>query len=277
MRATSRPHGVPAGLSSISSAPEHGVSYRFAMWADLTPLNNLADGRVFQTYGTSVATQDLLGASFELPPGARVHDVEAYYSATNETFLGVAVWSSGIGNVATTLAQPQITGGNAGMRATKVAIPHNTNGPFPHGTMLAVFMPTLANQSIQVNGFRVGFTNAPLSTVVLGRPVRVFDSRKTGSLSAGQTRTISLSAHLPVGANGAQYVVSALNTHGAGELFAGPAGVAPTLPAVQWGSTGDRASNSVTTTVDAGRRIALRSATGSGRVDATIDLVGYLV
>ncbi len=248
------------------------------MWADMTPLNSLADGRVFQTQGVSTATQDHVGAAFEIPSGALVHDVEVYYNANTNTTLSVAAWSSGIANVANVIASTQLGPfSGASMHVTNLSVPRSVNGPFPHGTMLVPYVDTLANQSIQVNGFRVGFTRAPLSTVLFGNPTRVYDSRNHAPLRAGQSRTIALSAHVPVGTNGAQYVVSALNTHGSGSLSVGAAGSSLAIPAVSWHGTGARVSGQVTSTVDAAHQIAVRSNRGSGNCDVAVDLVGYLV
>jgi hypothetical protein len=89
------------------------------------------------------------------------------------------------------------------MHATRLPIPAAANGPFPHGCMLAVYVDTLTNQTIQVNGFRVGLLNAPLSQVLLSKPATVYHSKSP--IAAGKTTVISLAAHLPTGANGAIY------------------------------------------------------------------------
>lgn len=276
-----RPDGVPPGLLPISSPPEAGVSYRFAMWTDLTAANDITNGRHFQSEGVTVlatATSDSMSTCFELPPGARVHDVEAYYNANTNSTLSVAVWTSGLANLANIIASTQLGpfSGTA-MHVTNLPVPKKFNGPYPHGSMLVVSIDTLVNQSIQVNGLRVGYKNGALATVLLPTPVRVYDSRKHTPITGGHTRKIPLAAHVPVGANGAQYVVGVLGTHGSGVLEAGPAGSAPSLSAVHWNRSGDKASGSVTTPLSDTLGIEVRSAHGSGKTDFTVDLVGYLV
>ncbi len=186
-------NGTPVGITSISPPPEAGVSYRFLDWVDSTPLNSTADGRIFGTRGVYASPQDLIGVSADLPPGAIVHDVEAYYIANLNTTLTAAVWSSGAGPISSDLGSVALdpVAGNA-MRATRLVIPSATNGPFPHGCRLLVYIDTLPNASIQVNGFRIGLKNAPLSPVLLASPTRVYDSHTHGGTLANRSRTISL-------------------------------------------------------------------------------------
>ncbi len=252
------------------------MSYRFASWGDLTPLNSLADGRVFVSEGVSATTSDPLGCFFELPPGARVRDAEVYYIANTNTTLSVAVWSSGIATLGNVIASTQL-GPFAGssMHVTRLVIPKSVNGPFPHGCMLAVYVDTLANQSIKVNGFRVGLLNAPLSPVLLTKPTTVYHSKSP--ITANETKVIPLAAHLPKGANGAIYTVAVNGTTKAGVLHAGAAGTSPAVVAAEWGPHGGRTANTVTTAVSSARAIAVRSAAHSGRALVTVELVGYLV
>ena len=77
--ATAQPLTTPPGIVSISSAPEPGVSYRFASWEETSPLNDFLHGRIFSTPGLfTSAGNDFLGTTFDLPPGVLVHDVEVY-------------------------------------------------------------------------------------------------------------------------------------------------------------------------------------------------------
>jgi hypothetical protein len=272
------PDAPPGGLVSLSTAPEAGVSYKFAMWADASPLNSLANGRIFASSGVYANPQDIIGAVFDLPPGALVHDVEAYYRANLNTTLTAAVWASGTGDLGHTIASVPIdpVAGTA-MRKSRIVVPSSSNGPYPHGTKLAAFIDTLPNASIQVNGFRVGYRNAPLAPVLLTTPVRVYDSRDHSPLVTGQTRSISLASHLPTGANGAMYSLSVLNTHGAGSLHVGAAGSSLAVVGIQWGRTGDRLMSPVTCAVNGSRAIGVHSTAGSGKTDFIVDLTGYLV
>src|SRR3954454_24118692 len=94
--ATARPDAPPPGLVSISSAPQPGVSYRFASWPDVSALNDILSGRRFSASGVSATEfNDVLGATFDLAPGAIVHDLEIYCSASVSASAGLAVWSSG--------------------------------------------------------------------------------------------------------------------------------------------------------------------------------------
>lgn len=252
------------------------MSYRFAGWGDLTPFNDFADGRTFDINGVSASVHDFLGCFFELPPGVRVHDVEVYYNANTNTTLSVAVWSSGVANIANVIASRQLGPfASSSMHATRLPIPAAANGPFPHGCMLAVYVDTLTNQTIQVNGFRVGLLNAPLSQVLLSKPATVYHSKSP--IAAGKTTVISLAAHLPTGANGAIYTVSVTGTTKSGVLHAGAAGTALPVVAAAWGTHDGRTANTVTTAVSSARAIAIRPTAHSGKATVTVELVGYLV
>lgn len=278
--AVAAPGTTPPGIDSISSPPQAGVSYRFASWIDTSPLNDFLSGRRFATPGVyTSAANDSLGATFDLPPGAIAHDVEIYLSAQVNASIGVAVWSTGVPSLGNAIAGPLpiMAFADSAVHAKRIAIPSHTNGPFPHGTKLVVFVSTATSGKVGLNGIRLGLRNAPLSTVLI-TPARVYDSRTHHApLRAGKTRTISLASHLPHGANGAIYTLSVVDTHSHGALKAGAGGSSLSATALQWSRTGDRVSVPVTSAVSSTRTIGVRSATGSGATDFTVDLTGYLV
>jgi hypothetical protein len=278
--ATVEPNATPTGITSISSAPEPGVSYRFASWLETSPVNDFAHGRSFSAHGVfNGSGNDFLGTTFELPPGAVLHDVEVYFSAQVNTIVNIATWSSGQPNLANVIVGPTQIGPfpDANLHAKKIAVPAAVNGPFPHGTKLAVYLATITTGTIGLNGFRLGLKNAPLSPVLLAAPTRIYDSRDHSPLVAGRTRAISLASHLPTGANGAMYTLSILNTHGDGSLHVGAAGSSLAAVGIQWWAAGQRLSNSITSAVSGSRAIGVHSTAGSGKTDFIIDLTGYLV
>lgn len=279
--ATARPQTTPPGIVSISSPSEAGVSYRFASWLETSPLNDFLHGRLFSPPGVyNGAGSDLLGTTFDLPPGVLVHDVEVYCSAQVSTFATVAIWSTGATTLTNVIAGPTQIGpfGDSALHATNIAVPTAGNGPFPHGTKVAVFLATLAAGTIGLNGFRLGLKSAPLSPVLLAAPVRVYDTQTSHApLAGGATRTISLASHLPIGASGALYTVSVYNTNGGGALSCGAGGPATLALGLQWSRTGDQVSAPMTSAVSSTRQIKIHSVTGSGTTDFFVDLTGYLV
>ncbi len=162
----------PAGITPISSAPKAGVAYQFRSWLDFTAEDNLLYGRVFGGSGVyTSASSDFLAASFDLPPGVTLYDLEWYVSNSVAMEVYANVWQSSVASL-DTFWSASIPAGS-GITATRFVIPSNVNGPYPHGTRLMVACSSPSNGTAQLNRVRAGFKNAPRPPVLLASPARV--------------------------------------------------------------------------------------------------------
>jgi hypothetical protein len=272
-----RPEVRTAGFPTpIASAPVAGVSYRFHMFEEVFP-----EGSVSRSYGGEGITgpSGLFATAFDLPVGAILHDIEWYYRNTGSTSVTAVlrVWGAGQGSFAfggVDMSLPP----TSGVVAKRTLVPSASNGPFPFGTrVVAAINPINAN--VDIDGVRVGYRHGPLSPVLLPTSVRAYDSRHHKPIKKGETRTISLASHLPVGANGAMYSLSVLNTRRHGMLHVGAAGTSLRAVGIQWGHTGDRLTASVTSAVNGSRAIGVHASKtkGKSKTDFIVDLTGYLV
>jgi hypothetical protein len=271
-----QPQSVPSGVAPISSAPEAGVSYQFRSWDDFFPEDDLAYGRKFGGGGfyTNIAS-NYLAATFDLPPGAILHDLEWYVSNSVAMTVYANVWQSSAAYLDTFWSSSIPAG--SGVTAHKFAIPTNVNGPYPHGTRLMVAAGTPTTGAALLNGVRAGFMNAPTSTVLLPSPIRAYDSRNTGGpISAGHSRTVTVAGHVPVGALGAIVNLTVTHTVSSGylKLYAAGSSLPPTS-AINWFGSGQTLANQATTALSLGRQMTVTGGTGS--TDFVVDLVGYLV
>jgi hypothetical protein len=277
-QSAAHPDAAPSLPPSIASAPEAAVAYQFVGWHDFAAENNSTYGRKYGGNGAYTDVDpDYLAAFVDMPPGALIHDVEFYLANTVAVDLYGITWVTSQGTNAGSFWLQQNHAANAVLHAVKFAIPATLNGPFPFGSRIGVSVPTPTDGSVQINGVRFGLTHTPRSTVLLPAVHRVYSSTAARPLTAGHTVTVPLASYLPVGANGALYTVSVHGLAGHGSIVAGPTGGKLSVPAVQWGHAGDRASNSVTSMVSSTRKITIKSAAGSGDALVQVDLVGYLV
>jgi hypothetical protein len=271
------PASNPSGFTSISSAPQQNVSYKFASFWDFSNADTLSAGRTWGGNGMyTPGSTDPLVATFDAPPGAVLHDVEWYVSNTVEASWGVDVWAPGR-SAGDLIASGLIPAGTGAITATKAAIPSAGNGPYPAGTRIIPFITTSTNGSIQVNGVRVGFTQGALNQVMRSTPVRAYDSRSHTPLGGGTSRTVSLSSWLPAGAQAAVLSLSVLNTHGAGVLQVSPSGSSSEAFASTWARSGDKSTNTVVSDVSLSRAVTVTSIHGSGQTDFILDLIGWVV
>jgi hypothetical protein len=269
-----RPDVLTAGFPRpIASAPVAGVSYHFRMFEEFFP----EDSSVPRHYGGqgTTGTSGLFATGFDMPVGAILYDVEWYFHNLGTTSVPgiLRVWGAGQGRFAFGGVDVALRP-NTRVAATRALVPSASNGPFPFGTRVVAAVNGI-NTNVQIDGVRVGLRQGPLSPVLLPTPVRVYDSRHHSPIASGHTRAISLASHLPVGANGAMYALSVLNTHGHGMLHVGAAGTSLASVGIQWGHTGDRLTSSVTSAVNASRSIGVRAS--SNKTDFFIDLTGYLI
>ena len=277
-RAQSSVHpDTPPGISSISSAPAAGISYRFNSWLDFSPELNFTEGRQWSSGVYTNVTSDYLASTFDIPNGATVHDME-WYTVNSVAATGYAVlWQSGTASLPTLGSFTVPASG--GMHASRFVFPSSSNGPLPHGCKLAVSMLTPTDGSVRINGCRVGFVGGPTQTVLLPQPVRAYDSRVTGGpISGGQTRGVSLASHVPVGAIGVMANLTVTSTNGHGNLRAFAAGAPlPPTSAINWSEGGQTVANAAMINVSAGRALAIFASSGSGATQFIIDITGYLV
>lgn len=276
IRRLAGPAKSPTGVTSISSPPEPNVSYQFLSMFDFTPGDSLANGRLYDEAGVyTPAAEDVLIGTFDAPPGAVLHDVEWYVYNTVAASWFVGLWAPGLPSVPVILdgTLPAVT--VAAVKATKVSIPSSVNGPYPAGTRILVFLDTPTNGTVLLNGARAGFKHGPLSPVMLASPVRVYNS--STPLHGGKSRTVSLSSHIPAGAQAAILAVTVISTHGSGYLHVAPAGSTSVANAVTWARTGDRSTSTVVVDVSASGAVSVSSGSGSGTTNFIVDLIGWMV
>jgi hypothetical protein len=267
------PNTLTSGFPApIGSAPVAGVSYQFRMFDEFFP-----EGATLRSYGGNGITgaAGTFSTAVDLPVGAVLYDVEWYYANSGATSVDAVlrVWAAGQGNYAFGGVDVSLPP-SVGVVATRALVPSASNGPFPFGTRVVVAVDAM-NTHVDINGVRVGYRHGPLAPVLLPRPVLAYDSRHHTPIAGGQTRTISFAAHIPIGANGAIYTLSVLNTHNHGALRVGAAGTSLSVPGIQWGRTGDRLSAAVTSAVSGSRAIGVHAV--ASKTDFTVDLTGYLI
>jgi len=107
---------------------------------------------------------------------------------------------------------------------------------------------------------------------LLPTPVRAYDTRDgAGPFQGDDTRTLSLSSALPIGAAGALLNVTIADTVGSGhvQVYSAAEGSPPATSNLNWFAGGQVVANSVTTAVDASRqiKITLHGGTASVIVD----------
>jgi hypothetical protein len=272
---------APSGLDPIASPPLAGYTYTFLDMWDFTP-ENFVSGRTWTSAGGTyapVGSGDTLWATTQLPAGAVLGDVEWYVSAKAATELMARIWVAGTPTLMKKVCDGIILGSNEQglVRAKRIVAPAATNGPYPHGTKLALGVFTPSDASVAVNGVRVGYKLAPAGEVLLPTPVRVYDSRPGSKIESGHTRTHSVAGHLPVGAVGAILNVTVVGTEGSGYLTVYSAGAArPVASSMNWSAGGQILANGIETAVSSGRSFAVYCG-GGHRTDYILDLVGYLV
>lgn len=275
--ASALPATPPAGLHTIASPPEGRVSYQFRSFLDFMPSDTLSAGRQWGGLGEyTPGSLDNLATTIDAPAGAALHDVEWYVSNTAAANWGVGLWAAGTGPFVHIL-DGTLPAGTGAITASKFAIPSTTNGPYPFGTRLLVWIYTSVNGSVQVNGVRLGLVHGALSQVMRETPVRVYDSRSHTHLIGGASRTISLANWLPADAQAATLSLTVLNTHGAGSLHVSPAGPSNSAFAVSWARTGDRETNTLVSNVSLPRAVTVTSNPGSGTTDFILELIGWVV
>ena len=252
------------------------------MW-DFSP-ENYVSGRTWTSRGGTyapVGSGDTLWATTQIPPGAVLGDVEWYVSSIAATQLMGRIWVAGVPTLMQTVCDGTIPAnstiglyGRAG-----IVPPAATNGPYPHGTKLALGVFTPNDASVAVNGVRVGWKLAPAGEVILPAPVRLYDSRSGGGakIETGHTRTHSLATKLPAGAVGALLNVTVTSTEKSGYLKVYSSAVpAPATSSMNWFAPHQTLANGVQTAVSSGRSLKVTCGGSDAKTHYVLDLVGYL-
>ena len=279
-RAGAADQATSTGPSSLpgaraGTAPLAGLTYVVLSCFDFFP-ESTATGRAWGGFGMFATTPGNLWATCDLPPGAQLRQVEWYASNTSGTArnLTTRLFTTGSGVLDTILSSTTIADG---VLPTSPVTTNLTAGPWPLGSRLVVGGYSVGSTT-QINGVRLGFGNAPAGTVVLPRPVRVFDSRSSGNgarLGTGSVRTVTLTPQVPVGATGAIVNLMVLSTVGSGAVAACAAGTASGAGVLRWFASNQMLDNQVTVPLNAAAQMSLVVKSGSTHVVA--DVVGYLV
>jgi hypothetical protein len=262
------PDSTPV-TGSIASAAISGYTYRYASMFDF-----FAESSNVRTWGGSgVYSNDALHTTMEIPPGARIRDVEWYVanSSANATTGAARVWIAGSGTLFTSVVEVPVPAATGIVAHRGVAAATNY-GPFPPGTMLdLIFFSSGLSQ--QVNGVRVGFDHGAATTGILPTPVRAYSSLSSSKIAGGHSRVIVLPASaVPAGTTGVLLSVTALNASAAGSLKVFPgAGTAPAVTAlVRYPKTAP-ATTQIIVAVSSARQITLAP---SQSTHVTVDVLG---
>jgi hypothetical protein len=300
--ADSAPSGMP---TPIASTPTAGVTYKFASYDDFFP-EDFSIGRDWSANGglfTPAGTGNML-ATFDLPTGAVLTDIEWYLSNSSPTTapnggkatVFAKVWVAGQADWTTVISGTVVPSATPSIVAAKAAVPVAVNGPFPSGTKLIIGIvtnpvnipartPIPTDPDIVINGVRVGYTlpSTGGSVVLLPAPVRAFDSRtgaNPGKIHGGQSASIPLSDQVPAGATAAIITLTLTDSDLSGWLTAYATGAAlPPTSSVNWYTSGQTVANTVVCAVSSPDRkmnIACGGASTSG-ANFLIDVVGYVI
>ena len=107
-------------------------------------------------------------------------------------------------------------------------------------------------------------------------PARAYDSRTAdGALAGGTSRTVDLSAQVPVGTQAVAYTLTETGTTGSGYLAVGQPGQgAPTTSVINWTGPGQTMANSSVAAVNGARQFEV-FAGSSGTTQFVVDVIGY--
>lgn len=267
------PEGSPI-TTDIGSPPLSGLVYRSASMYDFKPF----DPNARLTWGGSgtysAGTGTSLRATFEVPTGAQLFDVE-YYVFNNSganVFPDTYLYVPGQGTISSVGASVAVPSGTA-IQAVRAVVNSATRGPYPLGSRLLASLPTPATGLVQVNGVRLGFTPGPGTVELLATPLRAYDSR-TGNhkLRRATARTITLGS-VPAGARGVLVNITALSAAKAGYLKVYPANHAAPAMAALYFETAKPVANAISVPVPSTKKLKLYA---SQAVHVVVDVLGYV-
>lgn len=261
-----------------ASAPAPGIRYEFRGVFDFVAESPTADLVWSSTGIYASGTESNLWTSFDLPPGAVVHDVEWYVrNDSPSAAYGLArAWTPNSGAMNNYVAEVEVPAAGSSIQVQRSVAPASTNGPFPHGCRLFCGLRTRPDAKVRVNGVRVGFRPAAGAVTLLPVGKRVYDSRSGTPFAPDETRTISLAGAIPAGALGAVISLSITACQNRGTLRLGAGGAVPASTAIQWARTGDQVTTAANSPIDTARRVAIKSVGSTGTTHVIVDVVGYL-
>lgn len=270
------PNTPPAGLSPLGSPLVPGVTYQYRNYNDAFLPVDFSGGRQFGfSASTFVWSTQSLRIGLDTPFGAKAYDFEvyAYNNSGSSKTVELYLWEAGGG---TLFSVGSVNFPSSSLPQTQRAVIDPTkNGPYPPGTRL-VANASATSANFGISGLRLGMTNAPGGVTVLPIPARVYDTRPGSPLGGGHTRSVNLAGQVPAGARAAILELALYNTVGHGALRAG-AGPSALADAASWARSGDRSTTTVIAAVSGSRHVTILSHSGSGNVDFTLDLVGYVI
>ena len=265
-------YGDPGG-TRIGSALVGGYSYIYRQYYDFAPVDNTPvtylDGGVFST------TDPKLYTAVELPFGALLWNIEFYVQTTVDVTLEASLWRTQTA-ATTPLTLAKVASKSSGVAAYGIGVPDTKRGPYAPGSMLVVGVNN-TSASTRWNGVRIGYSREPAGVVLLDKPVRVYDTRTSGSgkIGNGQTRIHTLATHIPVGAVSAILNVSVTGGEKAGGLAVYNAGTtAPGGSALYWTSATVSTELHSKLTSDRKIKATMRGVVGA-KCHYFIDVVGY--
>lgn len=265
----------PGQAHTLTGTPKAGLTYRTVSFMDFTSEQG-SHPNGWGGYGVYNSGGDAMHATLELPPGARVRDVEwyAYNTGSTNLVLFARLWTAGSGFLATQVVDTALPPGT-GVRAIRVTPPLANAGPYLPGTMLYLISGCDGTSAQQINGCRVGFDLGVGDTGLLTTPVRAYDSRVSGGkLLGGLTRVVTLPASVvKPGMSGVLVTLTATQAAASGYLRAWRTGSAmPASSSLNY-TKGMNIANTVVVGVDAARRLSVFSSRSTHFI---IDVVGTI-
>jgi hypothetical protein len=263
--------------STLASAPEAGVRYEFRGPFDFV-VENPSAGLTWSSLGVYASGgESTIWTSFDLPPGAIVHDIEWYvYNASGAGTSGFGrAWTASSANLTSSIVDVAIPSAS-GVNRRRALAPASTQGPFPHGCRAFCGLPTRPDGEVRTNGVRIGYRPAAGAVALLPQAKRVYDSRSSTPFAPNETRTVSLAGAIPAGALGAVISLSITGCQHKGTLRLGAGGTVPSATAIQWARTGDQVTTAANSPIDGARRVAIKSVGSTGTTHVVVDVVGYV-
>lgn len=149
------PVTAPLGSPAIP-----GFVYQSVHFFDFTP-EAAGANRAYGGSGTyATGANSTMWASMDIPTGALIRDVEWYVRNTSGSPVSVAcrLWAPGRANLVALVLESFVPTAASGIQVVRGTTTQSTWGPHPVGARIALGLFTPTNQSVQVNGARVGFS-----------------------------------------------------------------------------------------------------------------------
>ena len=263
--------------STLASAPVSGYVYRHLDFFDFTP-EHPDSQRTWSPAGVFVngPTSPLWG-SLEIPPGARVAEIEwYYYNPSAVALFGRArLWGAGLSGLANTVLDLQLPT-NSALGARRAFVQLVNSGPFGPGVKLALGFDS--GGKAYLNGVRVGFSGGGGMTGLLRDPIRVYDSRTVaaGKLTANEIRPLTLpTSVMQPGMTGVVINLTAVGATNGGNLKVYPANaiLPPAVSSINFSGSGAAIANGLLVGVSAAGQVKVQA---SQAVHVIVDLAGTI-